>query len=276
MADKRRKMRVQGGWAPKRNKAETSKSGDVAISEKTDNGQSQAVAHSSRGQLIFKPTVKTKKEKPDVKIIDEDGEYNISEGPHGLSTIQLCKNFIEQKETEWIMEQLVTEIPWEEKEIKIFGKKCLQPRLTAWYGDFPYTYSRLTLKPFQWSPTLNILRDKIEAKTGLKFNSMLANLYRDHKDSVDWHSDDEKSLGINPIIASLSFGDTRSFELKRKPLEEEENGEDCLQKIKIPLTDGSLLIMRGATQHDWVHRVAKEYHDRGPRINLTFRNIHPK
>lgn len=272
MADKRRKARVQGGWATKRTKpsSSTQKLGNGANSDIEDKQTKLQMCH----QLTFKPTLKEARKKTEVKIIDSDNEFEISDSSNGLSKIKLIRHFIGPEETEWMFEQLRSEIPWKEKEIIVWGKKCLQPRLTAWFGDFPYTYSRMTLQPFKWSPLLEILRDKIENETGFHFNSMLANLYRDNKDSVDWHSDDEKSLGQNPVIASLSFGDTRMFELKRKPSKDDEGADENSSKIKIPLNNGSLLLMSGATQHDWLHRVAKEYHDRGPRINLTFRIIH--
>jgi len=141
----------------------------------------------------------------------------------------------------------------------MFGKKVMQPRLTAWFGDFPYTYSRLTLQPFKWSPLLQILREKIEAETGFTFNSMLANLYRNNKDSVDWHADDEKSLGHNPIIASLSFGDARMFELRPKPKQGASEESSSSLKIKVPLFSGTLLIMKGATQDEW--QILKEMHN---------------
>lgn len=122
---------------------------------------------------------------------------------------------------------------------------------------------------------LSTLKNRIEENTGHTFNSLLCNLYRNEKDSVDWHSDDEPALGKCPIIASLSFGATRTFEMRKKP-PPEENG-DCtyVERVKIPLDHGTLLIMEGATQADWQHRVPKEYHSRSPRVNLTFRTVYP-
>nr|XP_012417532.1 PREDICTED: alpha-ketoglutarate-dependent dioxygenase alkB homolog 3 isoform X2 [Odobenus rosmarus divergens] len=151
-----------------------------------------------------------------------------------------------------------------------------QPRLTAWYGELPYTYSRITMEPNpHWHPVLRTLKDQIEENTGHTFNSLLCNLYRSEKDSVDWHSDDEPSLGRCPVIASLSFGATRSFEMRRKPPPEENGDYTYVERVKIPLDHGTLLIMEGATQADWQHRVPKEYHSREPRINLTFRTVYP-
>eukprot|EP00112_Aurelia_sp_Birch-Aquarium-sp1_P024498 Seg779.5 transcript_id=Seg779.5/GoldUCD/mRNA.D3Y31 product="alpha-ketoglutarate-dependent dioxygenase alkB 3" protein_id=Seg779.5/GoldUCD/D3Y31 len=281
MSEKRRSARIQGGWAPKR----ITKPGNASNSKKQKESEAESNASTKtvfqqnlnpEKQLVFKPTATSVKTKAPVRIIDCDGEYELSNGPNGVSKIILFKGFIDSSETKWMFEQLSAEVPWQEKEIMIFGKKMMQPRLIAWFGDFPYTYSRQTLNPFKWSPLLNILREKIEQKTGYVFNSLLANFYRDNKDSVDWHSDDEKSLGKNPIIASLSFGDTRMFEMKRRPVKEGDEDEESSPKIKVPLTDGSLLLMLDATQHDWLHRVGKEYHHRDPRINLTFRTIYPK
>uniref|UniRef100_A0A673UD42 Fe2OG dioxygenase domain-containing protein n=2 Tax=Suricata suricatta TaxID=37032 RepID=A0A673UD42_SURSU len=127
----------------------------------------------------------------------------------------------------------------------------------------------------QWHPVLLTLKDQIEKNTGHTFNSLLCNLYRNEKDSVDWHSDDEPSLGRCPVIASLSFGATRTFEMRRKPPPEENGDYTYVERVKIPLDHGTLLIMEGATQADWQHRVPKEYHSREPRINLTFRTVYP-
>ncbi|EDO39194.1 predicted protein [Nematostella vectensis] len=266
--DKRRKKRIQGSWAGKMAKP----------SNKTATSQEEQASGSndpSEKKFVFQGNVvNTIRQAPPVKTLTERGTYEISTGPSGLAIIDLYPSFLDGDETEWMFEQLQAEIPWEEKDIKIKGEFHKQPRLTAWFGEFPYTYSGLTLRPFQWSPILNILREKIAKATGETFNSMLANLYRHNKDSVDWHADDEPSLGVNPTIASLSFGDSRVFELRKNPLNE---GDDysLMQHIKVPLNCGSLLVMRGSVQEDWQHRVPKEYHDRGPRINLTFRNISP-
>lgn len=119
------------------------------------------------------------------------------------------------------------------------------------------------------------LKNQVEENTGHTFNSLLCNLYRSEKDSVDWHSDDEPSLGRCPIIASLSFGATRVFEMRRKPPPEDNGDYTYVDRVKIPLDHGTLLIMEGATQADWQHRVPKEYHSREPRINLTFRTVYP-
>jgi len=253
MNEKRRRARVQSGWASSGlNKNNVSK-------------------QNSSQQFNFQPNVQIKSKPVDIDIRD-DGEYELSSTENGVSRIKLYNSFIPAEECDWMFEQLLHEIPWKQENIFINGESKAQPRLTAWYGDINYSYSGLTLNPYQFSPLLNILKDKVLLKTSHRFNSMLANQYRNEKDSVDWHSDDEVSLGVRPIIASLSFGDTRTFELRQKPKE----GEDYTfsQLVRVPLKSGSLLLMEGATQIDWQHRVAKEYHDRNVRLNLTFRHIH--
>lgn len=155
----------------------------------------------------------------------------------------------------------------------------MQPRMTAWIGDVPYSYSGITHnRSSEWSPLLSMLKDTIESRTGRTYNSVLANLYRDGHDHVPWHCDDEPEFGSHPSIASLSFGESRIFELRRKPFGEqlvsgtdEIKDSDYLEYIKVPLKAGTLVLMEGATQLDWQHRVPREYHDRKPRINLTFR-----
>ena len=161
------------------------------------------------------------------------------------------------------------ELDWRQDEINLYGKQVLIPRLQAWYGDKEsfYQYSGLSLAPIPWTESLSILKDKIEKNTQFEFNSMLANLYRDQKDSVAWHSDDEEELGLQPTIASFSLGAERVFQLKHKI-----TGE----RFKLPLQSGSLLIMAGDTQKYWQHAVLKQQRQIGPRINLTFRKIFPK
>jgi len=163
--------------------------------------------------------------------------------------------------------QLMTEIDWQQKSIKLFGKDIPQPRLVAWYGDSgaSYTYSGLTWEPLDWTEALRSLKSAVEAAANARFNSVLLNLYRDGQDSMGWHSDDEPELGQNPIIASVSLGATRRFALQHKQYK--------ALKQKIDLTHGSLLVMAGETQHHWRHQVAKTTRVQEPRINLTFRYV---
>ncbi|XP_028412746.1 alpha-ketoglutarate-dependent dioxygenase alkB homolog 3-like isoform X3 [Dendronephthya gigantea] len=258
--EKRKKNRLQSSWLTQQHKSRDSSRTNSAKSCSTNRN------------FVFEQTdVLQKRSGQQEKVITKAGVHVISNAPSGIASIELDPIFISMDETKWMFNDLESQIPWQEKNIKVQGHYHRQPRLTAWFGDFSYEYSGLTLKPFQWSPLLNMLRERILKMTGLTFNSMLANLYRNEKDSVDWHSDDESSLGTDPTICSLSFGETRNFEMRKKP----EDGDDYsdVETIKIPLPSGSLLIMSGATQSDWQHRIPKEYHSRGPRINLTFRNI---
>jgi alkylated DNA repair dioxygenase AlkB len=175
--------------------------------------------------------------------------------------------FFTQDEADEYLKLLTDEIRWNQEPIIIFGKKLMQPRLTAWYGDagIKYGYSGIKLEAIAWTSALKTIKSKLESFSGETFNSVLLNYYRNERDSMGWHRDDEKELGVNPVIASVSFGETRRFKLKHR-IEKE-------LRQTIELSNGSLLLMRGETQHHWLHEVPKETHSRGPRINLTFRKI---
>jgi alkylated DNA repair dioxygenase AlkB len=162
------------------------------------------------------------------------------------------------------MARLVAETDWRSEKIKLWGKEYLQPRLTAWHGDKRYTYSGLSLDPQPWTPLLSEIRDAVIAACGHGFNSVLLNLYRNGQDSMGMHSDDEAELGVNPVIASVSLGATRTLVLRHKRSKD---------RIKLDLNDGSLLVMAGATQHHWTHGIARENRVSEQRLNLTFRFI---
>ena len=163
---------------------------------------------------------------------------------------------------------LSKEIAWRQDTIQMYGKPVVIPRLNAWYGDpdAGYSYSGLELAPLPWTTTLQAIREAVEGYTGERFNSVLANLYRDGNDSVAWHSDDEFELGEQPLIASVSFGATRRFSLRHRRRRE-------LATLNLELDSGSLLIMAGATQAHWYHCVPKQKGVTEGRINLTFRQI---
>lgn len=182
--------------------------------------------------------------------------------------IEYCENFFPQDAADHWFQYLAEKIPWEQREIFIMGKKILQPRLICWYGDVAYTYSRTTLPSRQWSSQLLEIKTIIEQYSQQKFNSCLLNFYRDGKDSMGYHSDDEKQLGQNPFIASLSFGGQRRFILKHKK-------NKSVEKEEIQLGHGSLLLMKSKTQHYWQHGIPKTQKKVSPRINLTFRWTHP-
>lgn len=176
-------------------------------------------------------------------------------------------SFFEKEEANHLFEKLKTEIPWQQDDITVFGKTYPQPRLTALFGNEgkPYSYSNIVMKPHAWNALLMFIKNKVEEVCNENFTTVLLNYYRDGKDSNGWHADNEKELGRNPVIASVSFGAERSFHLQHNSIKE--------QKLKINLEHGSLLIMKGTTQHFWKHQIPKTAKPVGSRINLTFRII---
>ncbi|KAM6159657.1 alpha-ketoglutarate-dependent dioxygenase alkB homolog 3 isoform 5-T8 [Erethizon dorsatum] len=278
MADKRRQARVQGAWATPAKKQPAAQPATAVRSHLHQTpGQSwrSKEHHLSDREFVFGEPQQVERRAPEPRVIEE-GVYEISLSPTGVSRVRLYPGFVDSKEADWVLEQLCRDVPWKQRMGVREDITYLQPRLTAWYGELPYTYSRVTLEPNpHWHPVLHALKHRIEENTGHTFNSLLCNLYRSEKDSVDWHSDDEPALGRWPVIASLSFGATRTFEMRKKPPSEENGDYTYVESVKIPLDHGALLIMEGATQADWQHRVPKEYHSRGPRVNLTFRTIYP-
>ncbi|MCP5419661.1 MAG: alpha-ketoglutarate-dependent dioxygenase AlkB [Gammaproteobacteria bacterium] len=181
--------------------------------------------------------------------------------------IELFEGFFALAESDRWFTELLAHIAWEQGYIPCHGKLVPEPRLSAWYGDpgAHYTYSGVRHNPHPWNEVLLELKARIEPTAEVGFNSVLLNCYRDGRDSVGWHSDAERELGRNPVIASVSFGGTRRFLLRHKRL---------ALRATIELTHGSLLLMRGATQHHWRHQVPKTRQPVNPRINLTFRRIH--
>ncbi len=156
---------------------------------------------------------------------------------------------------------------WQQDDIRIFGTTYAQPRLTALFGNNgkSYSYSGIEMKPHPFDRKLQQLKQALDELAKVNFTSCLMNLYRDGKDSNGWHADDEKELGINPVIASVSLGQERIFHLRHKKRKE--------LKKRIVLEHGSLLLMSGVTQHHWVHQIPKSKKPMNPRINLTFRVI---
>lgn len=167
-----------------------------------------------------------------------------------------------------LLRELTDNTDWRQEEITLYGKRHLQPRLSAWYGnkESNYTYSGITMTPRPWTDTLLNIKVRIESLVSHQFNSVLLNYYRDQRDSMGMHSDDESELGQQPVIASLSLGEERTFLLRHKFRKD-------LNTIKLPLPSGSLLLMKGDTQYYWKHGISKEKHSCGPRVNLTFRKI---
>lgn len=169
-----------------------------------------------------------------------------------------------------LYDRLCGEIQWREDTIMMYGRPVKIPRLNAWYGDVDahYSYSGLAMNPMPWNPLLELIRQPIEQLLNMRFNSVLINHYRDGNDSVSWHSDDEPELGREPVIASVSLGAVRRFQMRHRK-------DRQLPTCQLDLEPGSLLVMRGSTQRCWHHQVPKQRSITEGRINLTFRQILP-
>ena len=176
-------------------------------------------------------------------------------------------NFLTSEIADLYYQILFKEINWQQDSITVFGKTYPQPRLTALYGleGKAYTYSGITMLPIPFNKVLKEIKEKIQKVTKENFTTVLLNLYRNGSDSNGWHSDNEKELGKNPCIASVSFGADRFFQFKNK--------KEKSTTYKLSLTHGSLLVMGGKTQHYWLHQLPKTTLVNTPRINLTFRKI---
>jgi len=189
------------------------------------------------------------------------GLFKISNGEY-----QFFPSFFSKNESDSFFAELKNNILWKQESMNMYGKQINFPRLTAWYGenDKPYSFSGLKLNPNPWTTTLLKIKQLVESKINVSFNSVLLNRYRNGNDSISWHTDAEPELGLNPIIASVNFGATRKFQLRHIKTKE---------KLDIELGNGSLLIMLGELQHFWQHQVPKTSKPVGERINLTFRVI---
>ncbi|WP_438263991.1 alpha-ketoglutarate-dependent dioxygenase AlkB family protein [Arenibacter palladensis] len=183
------------------------------------------------------------------------------------SDIVYYPNFLGAKQADHYFKSIKASTPWQQDDITVFGKTYPQPRLTALFGENskPYSYSNITMHPHAFTAELLELRNKLQMEIGVHFTSCLLNLYRNGQDSNGWHSDDEKALGKNPIIASISLGQERYFHLKHKLKKD--------LKQKLLLEHGSLLLMKGETQHCWYHQIPKTAKTIQERINITFRVI---
>lgn len=162
------------------------------------------------------------------------------------------------------LQQLLTTIEWRNDEAVIFGRHIITKRKVAWYGNqsFSYTYSNITKQALPWTPELLELKNLSEKLTAATYNSCLLNLYHTGEEGMAWHSDDEKTLGHHSAIASMSFGAERKFSFKHKQTKE---------TVSLQLEPGSLLVMKGATQINWLHRLPPTKKVTQPRVNLTFR-----
>lgn len=190
----------------------------------------------------------------------------------GPEDVEFIEDFLSPTEADGVFSKLMAPgaIDWRQDEITLFGRTVRIPRLHAWYGDRPYTYSGMTLDPRAWIPELSKVRARLTEFLGCDFSNVLINLYRDGRDSMGWHRDNEPELGSEPVIASLSLGATRWFRLRH--INRAENGEPI---VNYELTPGSILVMHGQTQRYWEHSLPKLGKATlcGPRINLTFRKL---
>jgi alkylated DNA repair dioxygenase AlkB len=200
------------------------------------------------------------------KLIErpEDDAPRVVLDQHGLVTYDPC--FLERPQADALLRALLCDVPWKQEHLRIYGREIPFPRLTAWYGDpgAVYTYSGIANRPLAWTPPLAQLRERVQRTLGVRFNSALLNLYRTGCDGMGWHADDEPELGARPVIASVSLGAVRRFELRSR---------ETRELRRIDLEHGSLLVMSGESQRCWEHQVPKERTIRATRINLTFRAV---
>lgn len=184
--------------------------------------------------------------------------------------LRYAAGWLAPAEADALLQQLHAQIPWETHRIQLFGQWHDSPRRSCWIGDpgASYVYSRVRFEPHPWPPVLQALRQRVSEASGVAMNSVLANLYRSGQDAMGWHSDDEPELGPRPVIASLSLGGVRRFNLKHR--------RDPSLKLTLELAHGSLLVMAGDTQANWRHALPRTARPVAPRINLTFRAIAPR
>lgn len=182
--------------------------------------------------------------------------------------LYLGKQFYQPDLADRLFQRLLSELAWQEESIFLFGRWVKVPRLMCWYGDEQafYQYSHVVHQPLPWTDTLRQIQADIEQASGCRFNSVLGNLYRNGNDSMGCHADDEKELGKNPLIASLSLGDSRVLKFKH---------QRSKKAFDVLLEHGDLLIMAGSLQHHWQHALPKTRQQKTARINLTFRTIFP-
>ena len=184
--------------------------------------------------------------------------------------LRIAPAFLSAAAADAALAELSREIPWEQHRIRLYGREHASPRLSCWIGDAgaSYTYSRTRFEPRPWTPALQALRAQVESACAARFNSVLANLYRDGGDGMGWHADDEPELGPRPLIASVSLGAVRGFAFRDRAQRR--------QRLKLDLPHGSLLLMAGQTQARYQHALPKSAKPLPPRLNLTFRWVQPR
>ena len=200
-------------------------------------------------------------------------EFPVVEGE-----LRLYPHLFSARESERFLDDLKQQVDWKAERITMFGRSRPLPRLTAWHGDpgARYTYSGLSLEPVGWTSTLLRIKSRIEEVSTASFNSVMLNYYRDGRDSVSWHSDDEPELGRDPVIGSVSFGSERPFQLRHRASHSAgpvSTHAPARNRLTLDLPNGSYLEMGAGMQRNWVHRLPKRPRLTGERINLTFRTI---
>jgi len=191
----------------------------------------------------------------------QSGKLRIQEFDLPDAELKLYEHFFPREDADRIYTTLLADTPWKQEPITIHGQTVLNPRLTAWYGKRCSDGPELSL-----TSTLEYIKEKVEAAIPIQFTSVLLNLYRTGQDSVSWHRDRDRDNHPQPVVASVSFGETRPFQIRHKFRKE-------LDKLEIPLNHGSLLVMAGPMQHYWEHQIPKTTKEIKPRINLTFRIV---
>jgi len=186
-----------------------------------------------------------------------------------LPDTRFVPDYLDTAAASSLFDALMVRVDWQSDAVTVYGRTHPIPRLHQWYADagLDYRWSGLTMEPRTWLPELQAMRDQLNNELDAGFNSVLANLYRNGNDSMGWHADDEAELGGQPVIASISLGATRDFDLRFT------DAEAAIPDRRIPLTHGSLLLMQGNTQHQWKHALPKRKAVVAPRINLTFRRL---
>lgn len=192
--------------------------------------------------------------------------------PLADAELHLHPDWLSGAQADALLAHACTALPWSVHRIRMFGRLVDSPRLSAWIGDAGarYRYSGTTFDPAPWTPPLQALRMRLQDELGVAFNSVLANRYRDGRDAMGWHRDDEPELGPAPLIASISLGATRRFLLRRVARPAPGVARD---RHALDLDHGSLLVMAGGTQRHWQHALPRTAREVGTRVNLTFRAI---
>ena len=194
-------------------------------------------------------------------------QHTLQDLPIGDGGLQYAQHFLSLEQADRLFAELVTQVPWQQAEIRLFGKSVMTPRLSCWMGDASavYRYSNTTFLPEPWLNSILALKNQLETAVGCTFNSVLLNYYRNGQDAMGWHSDDEPELGTRPVIASLSLGAERRFLLREKTKN--------ARSMALQLAHGSLLLMQGDSQIKFQHALPRTAKSIGARINLTFRKI---